>query len=85
MLYFLPNLPNQQTFREYIFYQLLTKWFRGPDEMASRAGFGPWAVVWGPLFYLKTKLFAIFDITVTLFSFDALRLFIRIFLLADPG
>jgi len=26
----------------------LTKWLRGPDEMASRAAFGPRAVVWRP-------------------------------------
>jgi len=24
----------------------LTKWLRGPDEMASQAAFGPRAVVW---------------------------------------
>jgi len=27
----------------------LAKCLRGPDEMASRAGFGPRAVVWRPL------------------------------------
>jgi len=27
----------------------LTKWLRGPDEMTSRAAFGPRAVVWRPL------------------------------------
>ena len=28
----------------------MTKWLRGPDEMASRAAFGPRAVVWRPCF-----------------------------------
>jgi len=46
-------LPNQQIFLCYIVfphwqnvYAGRMKWLRGPDEMASRAGFGPWAVVW---------------------------------------
>jgi len=26
----------------------LTNWLRGPDEVASRAAFGPRAVVWRP-------------------------------------
>jgi len=34
-----------------IFFHHLTKWLRGPDEMASQAAFGPRAVVWTPLFY----------------------------------
>jgi len=33
--------PNQQTFRKYIVFPLMTKWLRGTDEMASRAAFGP--------------------------------------------
>jgi len=31
-----------------VFYSSLTKWLRGPDEMTSRAAFGPRAVVWRP-------------------------------------
>ena len=50
-------LPNQQIFRKHIsqfmfstlFFSSLTNWLRGPDEMASRAAFGPRAVVWRPL------------------------------------
>jgi len=38
-------LPNQQVFRNYIIFSFLTKCLRGPDETASRAGFGPRAVV----------------------------------------
>jgi len=40
-------LLNQQKFRK-IFFLLLTKCLRGPDEMVSRAGFVPRAVVWIP-------------------------------------
>jgi len=28
----------------------LTKWLRGPDEIASQAGYGPRAVVWRLLY-----------------------------------
>jgi len=33
------------------YFSSLTKRLRGPDEMASRAAFGPQAVVWRPLLY----------------------------------
>jgi len=33
--------PNQQTLRKYIDFPLMTKWFRGTDEMGSKAAFGP--------------------------------------------
>jgi len=33
----------------FIIFSLLAKSFRGSDEMASRIGFGPQAVVWRPL------------------------------------
>ena len=39
-------LPNQQVFRKYIIFSVLTKSLREPDETASRAGVGPPAVVW---------------------------------------
>jgi len=39
----------KQIFRNYIIFLLLAKCVRGPDEMTSRAGFGPRAVVWRPL------------------------------------
>jgi len=49
-------------FRKYIIFSLLIKslcgcmkWPRRPDEMASRAGFGPRAIVWRPLSYVKTS------------------------------
>jgi len=33
-------------YRKNIIFPLLMKWPRGPDEMASRSGFGSRAVVW---------------------------------------
>jgi len=45
----LPHIPpNQQMFVN-IHFPLLTKCLCMPDEMASRAGFGPSAIVWRPL------------------------------------
>jgi len=35
--------------RKYIVFPLMTKWLRGPDEITSRAAFGPRAVVWRTL------------------------------------
>jgi len=37
------------SFCKFILFALLTKCRRGPDEMASRAGFDLRAVVWRPL------------------------------------
>ena len=41
-------LPNQQVFRKYNMFSLLTKWLCGTDEMTSRARFDPRVVVWRP-------------------------------------
>jgi len=43
------NYLTNQTFRRCNTFLLLTKWLCEPDEMASRAGFGPRAVGWRPL------------------------------------
>jgi len=40
---------TSKVFRQYTIFSLLTKCLRGPDKMASQAGFGPPAVVWRPL------------------------------------
>jgi len=41
-------LENQQSFRKHT-VALLKKCLRGPDDMAWRAGLGPWTIVWNPL------------------------------------
>jgi len=40
--------PNQQISRNCITFSILAKYLHGPDEMASRAGCSPQAVVWRP-------------------------------------
>jgi len=42
-------LPNQQIFHNHIIGSLLAKCLRGPEEMASRAGFGPLDILWRSL------------------------------------
>ena len=40
---------NKSQIFSYIIFSSLTKWLCGPDELASRAAFGPRAAVWRPL------------------------------------
>jgi len=60
--------PNQQMFRKFIIFSLLTECIRGPYRMASQAGFGPRAIVWRPCILWMTT-----TCTYTL-SFEALNL-----------
>ena len=41
----------------YICFSIDKKGLHGPDKKPSRAGFGPWAVVWRPLLYRNVLLY----------------------------
>jgi len=48
------------SFCKLILFPLLTTCLCGQDKMASRAGFGPWAVVWRPLLYIMIITLSIY-------------------------